>query len=942
MPTHAREREAAESARVSQMELLYNTFSPDPHRRAAAEKLLQIRSTQPGFLPALLDQTHSRDDAALAAALYVKNFVRKHWDVITEHDKALFRAALLPAIANAHPPVRVQLAEALKRVISSDFPHRFPSLLPDILQALNSPHDPVVQSALVALRALSKVYECRSPAMPADAVVLDNVNPEYLFLHPRAAVHHIVETVFPSLLTIIHNLEHKISTCTSPHFSEQWNAPFDAQRAVAKIFWSLTHYELPVRFLSDTTEFTAWMTVFHSVLRRPVPSQERVSEDDIRRMPQWRVKQWAGHIVYRFFQRYGNPSKWGPGLVVHDDAALTRFGDFFRRTFAPRFTETMLEILSWDPRHTYPKVANLALLYLETAVSPALTFKVIRPRLAHLVVDIAFPYLCIHESDLELWYEDPIEYVRKSYDVVEDFDSPRAAACSLLLQLSKQRRSLVVPPLVQLLLRILDSFAKTPATPENREQRALLARQKDGALLAIGTIRESLTVTPESKKDLENLLITYVVPDFKSDISFLRARACWLFGQLTSSESVSVETMLRGLDGVQACLRDQEFPVRVRAAVDIRHFVQNQIAAERIAPNLEHLLQLLFALLDNIDNTDIVATIDQVVVGFSDVIAPYSGTLCAKLVETFSRAAAAGQSDGEAGFAASQCIQALDSIVTSLALSTVQNKEKLVDEMEETIKSIFDGMFGEDRLEFFEESLELLSTFVYHSSEERSGEVTITPYLWSLLPQAMQAFHDWAADYSFHYLHLLESYISKSADEFSARGHPQLLVGMVTRLWEDPDDDDNVIQGGRVIQLYLQHCRVDPSFDSIITSLTHLTSTCMKGASQHCAVTLIRTLAHLTFFSPRSAAQAIASTDILPLWVSAIKEGVLDGYDAKASALALSALLRLDNALPARLSQARHDVLTCITSLSNKATNGHGDCCLLAEVNESFLHSQQQ
>ena len=45
-----------------------------------------------------------------------------------------------------------------------------------------------------------------------------------------------------------------------------------------------------------------------------------------------------------------------------------------------------------------------------------------------LLFTIVFPLLCFSERDASLWDEDPTEYVRKEFDVIEDFYSPRTAA----------------------------------------------------------------------------------------------------------------------------------------------------------------------------------------------------------------------------------------------------------------------------------------------------------------------------------------------------------------------------------------------------------------------------------------------------------------------------------------------------------------------------------
>lgn len=1018
------------------LNLFAATLSPPPVNSPSPESRLTAIELKSGFLPSVFriaTTTPVSNPVSLVAAIYLKNLIRREWQhtvpptanqkipkfhsSLPEQDRAFVRDNIVPAMAAVDPKIRAQLAEALKRIVSADFPLRFPQLMPVIVSALHANHVQSVEAGLIALRGLAKVYEFKGASLASrlvegDALLAADprgpdapVDLQFLHDHPRAGLNFIVDKTFPTMLHIMRVLERTIDSRTQATSGDghvqveglSGDKPFDMQKFICKIFWSVTQYDLP-KLMADDMEgaFSDWMTVLLTAMRRPVTPPAcahgaRFVEDDFRRMPQWKVKQWAGHIVYRLFQRYSNPTRLNQSLRrILDVDLMIKFGDFFRRKFAAPFTTAMLDVLCTDRRYTSPRVANLALLYVESAVSPGITYRVIKPRLAQLVTEIIFPYLCISDGDLSLWEEDPTEYVRKTYDVLEDFNTPRAAACSLLYILSKLRRSVVVAPLLAFLTQILDRYAESEQQLEHgayvdlqsQEAHRIMTTQKDGALLAIGTIRETLLAGDPEANYLRALLSTYVIEEFESRVPFLRARACWLYGQLAASRSVPIDVVLPGLKGVQKCLGDTEFPVRVRAAVDIRHFLQNRVAAERVAINLGDLLTLLFTLLDDIDNTDIVATIDQVVVGFSDEVAPFARPLCERLVTTFTRAVSAGQCDDEAGYAAAQCLQAMESIVTAVAQSGVSNKLQLFAEMEQIIADVFENMFEEERIEHFEQSLELLALFVYHSAEERgayiracqeaavepqeslicptytsgsqsaavelklcpqlrqamqddimSGGGVISPYLWSMFPRAMHAFHEWASDYSYHYLHVVDSYLSKSPRMFFSprkceAPYVQLLLGMISRLWDDSslEEDDFAVQGSRVCGLLLQHCRniEGSSVEREVGVLTELVVLRLRANSRssRAVSSLIVSLAHLTYVSPMTTIAVIdkslgCTEEVFSLWMSMVHQDNLErDYDRKASAIALSAILGSDwNQLPTVLRQSIPQILITVVQL---------------------------
>lgn len=51
-------------------------------------------------------------------------------------------------------------------------------------------------------------------------------------------------------------------------------------------------------------------------------------------------------------------------------------------------------------------------------------------------------------------------------------------------------------------------------------------RQKDGALLAVGSLCDKLRKTEPYKSDLEHMLVAHVFPEFSSPVGHLRAKVC--------------------------------------------------------------------------------------------------------------------------------------------------------------------------------------------------------------------------------------------------------------------------------------------------------------------------------------------------------------------------------------------------------------------------------
>ncbi|XP_071703808.1 importin beta-like SAD2 [Rutidosis leptorrhynchoides] len=62
-------------------------------------------------------------------------------------------------------------------------------------------------------------------------------------------------------------------------------------------------------------------------------------------------------------------------------------------------------------------------------------YKLLQPRHDVVYFEIIFPLMCFNDNDRILWEEDPHEYVRKGYDIIEDLYSPRTAAMDFVSEL---------------------------------------------------------------------------------------------------------------------------------------------------------------------------------------------------------------------------------------------------------------------------------------------------------------------------------------------------------------------------------------------------------------------------------------------------------------------------------------------------------------------------
>lgn len=236
--------------------------------------------------------------------------------------------------------------------------------------------------------------------------------------------------------------------------------------------------------------------------------------------------------------------------------------------------------------------------------------------------------------------------------------SPRTAAQNLLLTIAQKKRKAHLPPLMAHIagaLSAYDTAARAAATAGGAAVPPALARGMDGALLAIGTCAEVLKHKAPYKGNVEAMLSQFVAPCFDSPHGHLRAKACWVVKEFCDFEfSDSGGESGRGaqfcslFERVMRSLADPDLPVRVDAVVALRSFVDALADLDILKPLLPRLLDSIFGLMAEVDNEDLIFTLEAIVEKFGDDIAPYAVNMARQLTEAFYKYAnAAEDSDND-------------------------------------------------------------------------------------------------------------------------------------------------------------------------------------------------------------------------------------------------------------------------------------------------------
>jgi hypothetical protein len=175
------------------------------------------------------------------------------------------------------------------------------------------------------------------------------------------------------------------------------------------------------------------------------------------------------------------------------------------------------------------------------------TWQIIKPHTETLVAHFIFPQLCFSAEDEELWNDDPVEYVHKKVDPLDDIHSPVTNASNLLISLARDRKKHTFMGILGFINSVLNKYLETPDEQKN-------GREKDGALNMIACLSyQVLQKKSPVAGMMENFFVTHVIPEFKSRFPYLRARACDITRQFSDLDFANEQVKIDESPWIASC-----------------------------------------------------------------------------------------------------------------------------------------------------------------------------------------------------------------------------------------------------------------------------------------------------------------------------------------------------------------------------------------------------
>ncbi|CEI95853.1 hypothetical protein RMCBS344292_10030 [Rhizopus microsporus] len=561
-------------------QLFFASYQPSLEARKQAEFNIKNFENLEGFLPTVLyiQATEQLDlGARQAAAIYFKNRVCNDWEneTISEQDKLTIRNNIIQAMVTSPSIVGIHLTASLQKVLSVDFPNRWPNFMQDVERCFASKDMQTLRTGFNALHALIKVLEWKSG-------------------EHREPLYDIVQLTFPVIQ----------ETCLGLLESET----AETLKLGLKIFYSSIFVELPPYFRDHTAPLVPWFSLFVKIIEKPIATSNSIDdlEDDI----WWKIKKWAYKCINLLTEKY---------TLISQEVSHS-----FMTNFAPTILTAYLHQLdNWMKKTCYMSNKCLALSadFLDECVKYKATWQILKNHTDVLVAQFIFPLICFSSKDEQLWRGNAVEYVYKRIDIWEESNIPQQNVISLLVHLAKNRKKQAFMNM----LKFVNDILSTTSTEQ----------EKDGALCIMSALAPIVLESKKIVPMMEPFFVNYVFPIFKSECPFLRARACDITRHFEDLEFSEEQNLHYLYDNVLNCLSDSELPVQVQAALALQGMIRYSSVKDAMIPHLPFILKGLLDLTSQVDLDGLVSVLEEFVEAFSEHLAPFSIELCQRLSDIY-------------------------------------------------------------------------------------------------------------------------------------------------------------------------------------------------------------------------------------------------------------------------------------------------------------------
>lgn len=609
----------------------------------------------------------------------------------------------------------------------------------------------------------------------------------------------------------------------------------------------------------------------------------------------WKAKKWAYANLNRLFVRYGNPAALSKGNGAED---YTEVAKTFIASFAPEILKVYLQVIErWVKKEIWLSKGCLShtLSYLDECIKPKSMWGLLKPHMETLISHLLFPVLCQSEEDLEMFKEEPQEYLHRKLNFYEEVGAPDVAATNFLVTLTKNRRKQTFTVL-QFVNNIVNNYESAPDDQKN-------PREKEGALRMIGTLAPVILGKKSPIQDqVELFFVRHVFPEFRSPHGFLRARACDTLEKFERLDFKDPNNLLVIYRNILESMADPELPVRVEAALALQPLIRHEPIRAAMQMGIPQIMQQLLKLANEVDVDALANVMEDFVEVFAQELTPFAVALCEQLRDTYLRIvrelleknAQKGDEDDQYGdFMDDKSITALGVLQTiGTLILTLESTPDVLLHLETILMPVIEITLQNRLYDLYNEVFEIIDSCTFAAKQ-------ISPTMWRAFELIHATFKAGAELYLEDMLPALENFINYGAEALKqSKPHLEAFVDMVrTNFHDDKVGGVDRICGCKLAEALMLAIRghIDEYVPEFIQlAIMHLSTDEVKVKSYK--IHLMEIVINAVYYNPRLAIQSLEAQQwtnkFFSLWFSSI-DMFTRVHDKKLSIAAIVSLLSL-------------------------------------------------
>lgn len=742
------------------------------------------------------------------------------------------------------------------KVLHYDFPERWPGYIDVTLQLLNSNDLQSVFAGVQCLLGLCRVYRFKQDSAK------------------RQELDKVTQATFPIILQLGNRLVEENSTDAG-----------EMLKMIVKTYKQAVYTEMS-EHLMEESQFLPWATLFIKIVQKEPPPESMPEDIEDREIhPWWKTKKWAFSNLNRIFVRYGNPAS--------TQEAYEPFAKNFIDNFAPEIMQAYLQQIDlWvSKRRWLSKIClSTIIAFLDECIKPSSTWKHLNPHVNNIIAHVLFPLLCQTDEDLELFYDEPGEYLNRKINFYEETSAPDIAATNFLITLTRSRKKMTFE-----VLRFINDVVNRYESADEAQKNH---REKEGALRMIGTLSSIILGKKSPIADqVEYFFVRHVFPEFRSSQPFLRARACDVLEKFSDLDFKDENNVVLIYQNIMQCLNDSHLPVRVEAALALQPLIRHDFIRKSMQETIPQIMQELLKLSNEVDVDALATVMEEFVEVFASELTPFAVQLTEQLRDTYLRIIGEvvernQDSDGEVSYLDDKSITALGVLQTiGTLILTLESTPGMLMHLEQVLVPVITTTIEHKLVDLYNEVFEIIDSCTFSAK-------AISPTMWAIFTLIHRAFKNGADIYIEEMLPPLDNYVSYGHEML--RQKPEYLDAVFdiiqTIFTNDRLGAMDRICGCKLAESVLLHLR--GGADQYLQNFIELAMSCLTGPvdTKSYRIHLLEMGINCIYYNPAATLAVLEqhnwTNQFFQLWFTNI-ENFSRVHDKKLSIVAIISLIQL-------------------------------------------------